>query len=91
MNRIIFFATYYFSKTLKREKIAFFILLKKNPDIDLSAFRLALAWILDFNASATLVPSFIVELFWSAQDQLKDEYWSNELCHTLQSVIAFRL
>jgi len=62
-----------------------------EPDIDLSGFHLALDWLLDFNASNTPAPSSIAGLFWMAQDQLQDEYWSSEEYHALQSLIAFPL
>src|SRR6266536_252827 len=62
-----------------------------NTNIDLPSFRLALSWLLDFNASAIPATSSIASLFWIAQDQLKSEYWSSELYQTLQSIITFPL
>lgn len=62
-----------------------------NTKIDLPSFRLALSWLLDFNASAIPATSSIASLFWIAQDQLKSEYWSSEVYQTLQSIITFPL
>lgn len=63
----------------------------KSSPIDIPAFRDALAWFLDFNASATPPPSSFAEPFWSGQEQLKDPSSSSELMRLLQSMLAFPL
>jgi hypothetical protein len=63
----------------------------QNSDIDLGAFRSALNWLLDYNASAIPATSSIAEHFWTAQDQLTNEYWSGVPYQTLQSILAFPL
>jgi len=63
----------------------------QNTDIDLPAFRSALDWLLDYNASAIPAPSSIAEHFWTAQDQLSNDYWSGVPYQTFQSILAFPL
>jgi hypothetical protein len=61
----------------------------QDSGIDLPAFRAALDWLLDYNASAIPATSSIAEEFWTAQDQLSSEYWSGVPYQTLQSLLAF--
>lgn len=60
-----------------------------NRGIDLSAYRASMGWLLDFNASGIPAPSSIAGVFWSSPDQLSSDYWSSELYHSFQSLLAF--
>jgi hypothetical protein len=59
-----------------------------HPEIDLSAYKDALNWLLDFNASGIPATTSIAEHFWTAQDQLSNQYWSGVPYQTLQSILA---
>ncbi|KAF2659788.1 hypothetical protein K491DRAFT_622242 [Lophiostoma macrostomum CBS 122681] len=63
----------------------------QNSDIDLSAYRDALSWFLDFNASATPATSSVAEYFMNGAANLENTYWSSELTRTFQSILAFPL
>lgn len=63
----------------------------QNTAIDLPAFRSALEWLLDYNASGIPAPSSIAETFWDAQEQLTNEHWSGVPYQTMQSILAFPL
>jgi hypothetical protein len=60
-----------------------------NANIDLPSYRLAMDWLLDFNASSIPAPSSIAGVFWSSPDQLSSSYWSSELYNVLQSILVF--
>ncbi|PMD53218.1 uncharacterized protein K444DRAFT_703764, partial [Hyaloscypha bicolor E] len=60
-----------------------------NGNLDLPSYRLAMGWLLDFNASGIPAPSSIAGVFWTSTDQLSSSYWSNELYNVLQSLLAF--
>ncbi|KAH9208078.1 hypothetical protein DL95DRAFT_312540 [Leptodontidium sp. 2 PMI_412] len=60
-----------------------------SNSIDLPSYRLAMDWLLDFNASGTPAPSSIAGVFWSAPDQLGSRYWSSELYNVLKSLLVF--
>lgn len=60
-------------------------------NIDLPSYRLAMGWLLDFNASGIPAPSSIAGVFWTSTDQLSSSYWSNELYKVLQSLLVFPL
>jgi hypothetical protein len=60
-----------------------------NDKFDLPSYRLAMDWLLDFNASDIPAPSSIAGVFWSAPDQLSSDYWSSELYNVLQSILVF--
>jgi hypothetical protein len=60
-----------------------------SGDIDLPSYRLALDWLLDFNASGIPAPSSIAGVFWSSPEQLSSNYWSSELYNVLQSILVF--
>lgn len=62
-----------------------------SDNIDLPSYRLALDWLLDFNASGTPAPSSIAGTFWSAQGQLSSSYWNTELYNVFQSLLCFPL
>ncbi|KAI9766721.1 MAG: hypothetical protein M1840_006365 [Geoglossum simile] len=61
----------------------------QDLNINLAAYRTALDWLLDFNATGIPAPSSIAERFWNTQDLLLNEVWSIELYQTLQSIVAF--
>ncbi|KAG4439159.1 hypothetical protein IFR05_005358 [Cadophora sp. M221] len=60
-----------------------------SNSIDLPSYRLAMDWLLNFNASGTPAPSSIAGVFWSAPDQLGSRYWSSELYNVLKSLLVF--
>lgn len=55
----------------------------------MTAYRLALRWLLDFTAAGIPPPSSIAQYFWSAPLQLTSQYWSPGPRKALQSVIAY--
>ncbi len=57
-------------------------------DTDIPAYKSALDWLLDFNASGIPATTSIAERFWTAQDQLSNQYWSGVPYQTLQSILA---
>ncbi|KAL3483380.1 hypothetical protein BJX62DRAFT_79925 [Aspergillus germanicus] len=63
----------------------------QNPSIALQTYRAAIAWILDFNSAVIPSPTSVAALFWNGQTQLSQIYWSTELKHTFQSILAFPL
>ncbi|KAL4876794.1 hypothetical protein BJY04DRAFT_222803 [Aspergillus karnatakaensis] len=61
----------------------------QQPVLDIDSFRVALSWILDFNASRIPAATSIADQFWSSQEQLKSVYWSPVITQTFHSLIAF--
>lgn len=64
---------------------------KKNINIDMPSYRVALSWLLNFTASDIPPGSSMVYDFWLAQDQLSNRYWASETYTTFQSLLAFPL
>jgi hypothetical protein len=61
----------------------------KDPPPDLIGFKQAMNWMLDFNAAGIPAITSVVELFWSGQKQLRNEYWDPELATTFQSILVY--
>jgi hypothetical protein len=63
----------------------------QDSEIDLGAYRESLRWLLNYTAAGIPAPSSIVEHFWSAQEQMSNDYCSAELYQAYQSILAFPL
>lgn len=59
------------------------------PDIDLTTYRTALAWLLNYTAADIPAPSSIAQSFWSSSSQLRDPSTYGILSQNFQSVLAF--
>lgn len=60
-----------------------------EPSLDMTTYRLALRWLLNFTAAGIPPPSSIAEYFWSAPLQLTSQYWSPGPRKALQSIVAY--
>ncbi|KAI1114517.1 hypothetical protein F5Y14DRAFT_171521 [Nemania sp. NC0429] len=58
-------------------------------DLDLSSYRIALSWLLNFTAANVPAPSSIVESFWIAGEELQDPSYYGVLSQNLFGVLAF--
>lgn len=61
-------------------------------DDELSAYRAALSWLLDYSAADIPAPSAIIESFWSGRDTLSTEHITyGYLAEKFHSILAFPL
>lgn len=61
----------------------------RDYSLDLDAYRSALRWLLNSTAAGIPAPSSIAQFFWSAPEQMTNEYWSGSIKQTFQSVLAY--
>ena len=59
--------------------------------LDAEQYRAVLAWLLDYEAAGIPAPSSLVENFWSAKDQLQNEFSDAILLQNFRSILAFPL
>lgn len=60
-----------------------------DADIDISAYRHALRWLLNYTAADIPPPSSIAQGFWSSADQLGDPSTYGIIAQNFQSILAF--
>jgi len=56
---------------------------------DISAYRSAISWLLDYSPASIPPPSSIIELFWSNQASLSDRFTDGILINAFRSVLTF--
>jgi hypothetical protein len=63
------------------------------PDysLNISSYRSALRWLLNFTASGIPAASSAVEYFWASPDQLSSDSWSTGQLQAFQSLLAYPL
>ncbi|KAK0622479.1 hypothetical protein B0T14DRAFT_494129 [Immersiella caudata] len=56
---------------------------------DLTAYRTALSWLLDYQAAGIPAPSSIIESFWTSRNQLSSQTADGVLLQHLRSILVF--
>lgn len=62
---------------------------KQQVDLPIDALKQAYSWVLNATAAGIPGPSSLAQYFWSANDQLNNEYYSMEAYQHFQSLLAF--